>query len=204
MPKVQEMGFQELFVEDTFPLRCIKVTFLIPNQPFPSEVSGPFDSHSAPLTFQLPGATSVISLQRLHICFLHGSFHWSAGASTGPIRGEVHISSDYWLRADIWLYLRVGSWIWRAWFSHSVVWTLEAWRGTSPHKTLDGKMKPDGFWRSCMHHVLDVPDSNRAVFIRMVEGKFSRNETMCTLMERYSVWGCPMCPKLCLCKNLWS
>lgn len=114
---------------------------------------------SAPFTFQLPRAASVISTHSLHICFLDDSFHWSAGASTGPIMGEVHIFSDYWLRADICLYLGVGTWTWLIWFGCNADWTLEAWRGGSPHRILDGKTTLNEVWPSLMQLVLCVTDS---------------------------------------------
>lgn len=87
---------------------------------------------SAPFTFQLLRAASVISTHSLHICFLDDSFHWSAGASTGPITGEVRIFSDYWLRAEhlvvfrsgyldlaylVWLQCRLNSGSLARWFS---------------------------------------------------------------------------------------
>ena len=48
------------------------------------------------------------STRSLHICFLDDSFHWSAGASSGPIGEKVCIFCDYWLRAEHLVVFRGG------------------------------------------------------------------------------------------------
>ena len=135
-------------------------------------------SLTAPLLHSPFSAASGI----LHICFLDDSFHWSAGASAGPVGGEVCVFSLIisWGQTSGCIQERV---LGPGLFGLVAVWswTLEAWRGNSLHRMADGKTNLNEVWPPPSCHSGCVSPSDLAarracVYIRRVEGKFTRKQ----------------------------